>query len=701
MTNMINLKTWLIIPALLVLLRMNAVTGKTIYVDTDAVGANDGSSWADAFNYLQDALGIASTDDEIKVAQGIYKPDSGGGNMPGDRQATFQLINGVNIKGGYAGFGEADPDVPDMNLYKSILSGDLNSDDFVLDNPQNIFSEPTRRDNSCNVVTGSYADETAVLNGFTITAGVCTSDDCNDNPRGGAGMRIDSGSPTIINCTFTDNGSFGSGVLFSCNGSTPNFVGCVFSQNLGSSPAMENIKSSPVLTNCKFEHNRNGMENRDGSTPVLTNCTFNDNVHSGMDNKDSSPVLINCTFEQNLNGMKNRDSSRMVLVACTFNNNTLYGVDNLLNNNLTLTNCIFENNGWGGMQTLSGGNITLSDCTFKENSGSAIKQGFGGSLMLNGCLFIGNSAFSGGGIDSKHSDLILYNCIFSGNAARASGGAIDSIGGKLRLYNCMFNGNSAGFGGGIQSRHDLLTLHNCIFSGNLADNMGGGIYNISSNIKLYNCILCSNSTEHHGGGIGHFGSKGKVTLNNSILWGNTPDQIDSIADASYSNIQGGFPGEGNINLNPYFVAPGYWADTNYPTIVVEPNDPNAVWVDGDYHLKSQAGRWDRESQTWVQDDVTSPCIDTGDPRSDWTAELLPNGERINMGAYGGTPQTSMSLSTVDFIADLNNDDTVGCSAKNRFFSRPDTYLFRHGRISTAFLHISKTEFLAPHPRFWQ
>ncbi len=647
MANKTNLKTWLIIPALLVLLGVNDVAGKTIYVDAGAAGENDGSSWADAFNYFQDALMTASTGDEIRVAQGIYKPDLGGGNTPGDRKATFQLINGVTIRGGYAGFTEADPNVPDINLYESVLSGDLNSDDFVLGNHHNIFSVPTRRDNSCHVVTGSYADETAVLNGFTITAGVYTSDDCNDKPRGGAGMRIDSGSPTIINCMFTDNGSFGSGVLFNYNGSTPNFVGCTFSESLGSSPAMENVESSPVLTNCKFEQNRNGIENRDGSSPILTNCTFNYNVHSGMDNKDSSPVLINCTFEHNLNGMKNRDSSNLVLIDCTFKNNTLFGVDNLLNNSLTLTNCIFENNGWGGIRTLSGGNLTLSDCTFKENSGSAIHQGFGGSLTLNGCLFIGNSGSSGSSIHSRHSDLILYNCTFSGNLARASGGAIDSIGGNLSLYNCMFNGNSAAFGGGINSSHDLLTLHNCILSGNLADRMGGGIYNISSNVKLYNCTLSGNSTELNGGGIGNFGSKGEITLTNCIVWGNTPDQIDSIANVSYSNIQGGFPGEANIDVNPYFIAPGYWADANDPTVIVEFNDPNAVWVDGDYHLQSQAGHWDQESQTWVQDDVNSPCIDAGDPRSDWTAELLPNGELINMGAYGGTPQASMSLSTVD------------------------------------------------------
>jgi len=57
----------------------------------------------------------------------------------------------------------------------------------------------------------------------------------------------------------------------------------------------------------------------------------------------------------------------------------------------------------------------------------------------------------------------------------------------------------------------------------------------------------------------------------------------------------------------------------------------------------QAGRWDPNSQTWIQDDVTSPCIDAGDPTSPVGDEPEPNGQRINMGAYGGTQEASLSL----------------------------------------------------------
>ena len=68
----------------------------------------------------------------------------------------------------------------------------------------------------------------------------------------------------------------------------------------------------------------------------------------------------------------------------------------------------------------------------------------------------------------------------------------------------------------------------------------------------------------------------------------------------------------------------------------------AVWLHGDYHLTSKAGRWDTVTKTWIKDLVASPCIDAGDPVLPVQAEPMPNGSRVNMGAYGGTRQASLS-----------------------------------------------------------
>jgi hypothetical protein len=106
----------------------------------------------------------------------------------------------------------------------------------------------------------------------------------------------------------------------------------------------------------------------------------------------------------------------------------------------------------------------------------------------------------------------------------------------------------------------------------------------------------------------------------------------------------------SIEADPCFIESGYLDSNGTPG---DANDD--VWVDGDYHLQSEAGRWDASTDSWVIDGNTSVAIDAGDPNSDWTGELWPHGKRINMGAYGGTPEASMSLSSAGNIANLDND----------------------------------------------
>jgi hypothetical protein len=103
-------------------------------------------------------------------------------------------------------------------------------------------------------------------------------------------------------------------------------------------------------------------------------------------------------------------------------------------------------------------------------------------------------------------------------------------------------------------------------------------------------------------------------------------------------VQGGSqPSHGNIDADPLFVEPGHWDLNGTPD-----DASDDFWVDGDYHLKSQAGRWDPVGEIWVHDDVTSPCIDAGNPASAFEQEPAPNGGRINIGVYGNTPEASKS-----------------------------------------------------------
>jgi hypothetical protein len=568
MSKVINQTTCLRISVLLLAILGTSAVGKMIYVDDDAVGSNDGSSWADAYPCLQNALMVAWTGDEIRVAQGIYKPDrklmTGRATRilaSGDRTVAFQLIGGVTIKGGYAGFNEPDPNTRDISLYETILSGDLNGDDVEVADPCDLLTEPTRAENSYTVVTVSV--DNCLLDGFTISGGNANgplstpSFMVNEPPEHvwGGGMHLSFSSVTINNCTFRNNAASGGGGGIDCgSGTGPTLNNCIFTWNSGGSVVIE--ASTP------FRYGGGGGMYNYGNSPTLTNCTFIGNYAptfgGGMYNTDSNVTLNNCIFKRNFVGSINEVDS----VTCV--------------------------RGSGGGMYNDRCNATLTNCIFTANSTNE----------------------SGGGMESTKSNLTLTNCIFSGNLA----------------YNDFWGS----YGGGINSLgDDIIILTNCTFAYNSAQ-YGNALcdYNLEpSDIKLINCILWD------GGGA---------------IWRHSWDPAyDSTITITYSNIQGGWSGEGNIDIDPFFVNPGIWANVNDPNIIVDPNDPNAIWIDGDYHLKSQAGRWDTVSKSWLVDDVTSPCIDTGDTMSSVEDEPEPNGGRINMGAYGGSSQASKSPSEIN------------------------------------------------------
>ncbi|MHC4676812.1 MAG: right-handed parallel beta-helix repeat-containing protein, partial [Planctomycetota bacterium] len=399
-------------------------SAEVIFVDADAPGVNNGNSWADAYYYLQDALAAASNSDEIRVAQGIYTP----AEPSGDRTATFQLKNGVAIKGGYAGFGAPDPNARDICAYETILSGDLNGNDIG-----DLYDE-SRAENSYHVVTGSGTDANAVLDGFIITAGNAYNDKCSIYDSGG-GMYNHSGNPTVINCTFTRN--------------------TASDQCGGGGAGMYNNQSSPTVINCTFAGNEYIIADDDGG--------------GGMCNYQSSPTLINCLFADNASngdggGMFNSNSSP-TLDRCTFINNSSAHEGGAMENhhsNPTLTYCVFINNSayreGGGMRNTNWSSPTLLGCAFTGNSvtyqyshGGGICNNYQDSPTLINCLFTGNSAQQGGGMYSYWGTATLTNCTFSDNSAADKGGAMYYRSDSATLTNCIVWGNIAGQGDEIYS----------------------------------------------------------------------------------------------------------------------------------------------------------------------------------------------------------------------------------------------------------
>jgi L-ascorbate metabolism protein UlaG (beta-lactamase superfamily) len=585
-----NLRSHLIISILLFAALCTAAFGKIIYVDDDATGANDGTSWENAYVYLQDALTDANSAEkpvEIWVAQGIYKPHLS--QVPilefFWRSTSFELINDIVLKGGYSGVIESDPDTRDIGFYKTILSGDLYGDDVEVANPCDLMDEPTRAENSFHVVMANEINATAILEGFIITGGNADGPDCFNFSLGGGMYNLDS-NPAIINCTFIGNTSrYGSG--------------------------MYNQDSNPTITNCTFDGNTSryggggGISNFKDSNPILTRCIFVCNYAGfggGMANSyNSSPILTDCTFSEN--SSEDRGG----------------GMENWENSSPTLINCIFTGNlAWsgGGMTNDIESSPTLTNCTFRRNlarDGGGMENSQNSSPILTNCSFSRNSAenYGGGMVNMIDSNPIMANCIFCKNTAGDSGGGVCNFASSPVLINCTFAQNSAENGNAIGS--DIVYDY----------------YRIDpNNMELINCILWD-------GGNEIWNEYGSPTI---ITYCNIQGDKASIFDPSETVIWG----KGNIDVDPLFVSFGYLANVNDPNTVAEPNDPNAVWIDGDYHLKSEAGRWDLVSESWIVDDVTSPCIDAGDPNSPVGDEPKPNGGRINMGAYGGTAEASKS-----------------------------------------------------------
>ncbi len=331
----------LILLALAAVLATAAPTraGSIIRVVPGGAGANTGADWDNAKD-LAVALSDASSGDEMWVAAGTYKPTTQ--TDPNDaRTATFTLKYGVEIYGGFAG-SETARDQRNWQTNVTTLSGDLKGDDGP--------NFGNRDDNSYHVVTGSYTDSNAILDGFTVTGG---------NGDGG-GMYNAYGSPTLRNVTFSGN-------LAAATGG-----------------GMDNWYSSPTLTNIVFSDNSaaygGGMDNG-YSRPKLTNVVFSGNsavYGGGMFNSNGRPKLTNVVFSGN-----SADKG-----GGTYNEN---------DSNPTLTNVVFSGNSadneGGGMYTIAS-SATLTNVTF---SGNSADKGGGmhnvdSSLTIRNSILWGNTA---------------------------------------------------------------------------------------------------------------------------------------------------------------------------------------------------------------------------------------------------------------------------------------------------------------------
>jgi len=443
-----------------------------------------------------------------------------------------------------------------------------------------------------------------VLEGFTITRG---------NAHLGGGMLNESSSPTVTNCIFTENtaAAHGGGM---CNdwSSSPAVTNCIFTGNIAGSNGggmynylgstivsdctftgntaasgggMQNTSSSPTITDCVFEANEaddgGGMYNSNNSNPDITNCMFtNNSAHAsdqtprgggGVYNDGSSPTIDNCIFTANIapddgGGILNANGSSPAISYCTFTDHTSGYVDGggIYNHtsNPIITNCDFDNNGGGAIVNFDTTSSTIiQNCNF-TNCGYTGIRNYNSHPVVSGCSFSENAANLGAGMFNENSSPMVFECVFTSNSAdSAGGGIVNKVNSNSTIINCIFAMNVAGTsgGGGIHNSESSPEIVNCLFTCNMGDDPSGGGGAIrnenSSNPNVVNCTFYGNVASKGAAMSSNAGSY--PTVANCIMWGNSPDQVFDRADAlttvRYSDIEGGWPGDGNIDADPLFV----------------------------------------------------------------------------------------------------------------------------------------------------
>ena len=409
----------------------------------------------------------------------------------------------------------------------------------------------------------------------------------------------------------------------------------------------------------------NGDDDNYGLTPekafatiqAAINAAFNgdtvlvaDGTYTGLGNRDidflgkaitvrseSGPenCIIDCngTWEDRHRGFyfHNGEDANSILDGFTITNGNEWRGGGIFceNSSPMITNCIITDNIGSGIYCTYHSSPTITNCTITGNMGGRPPGGggiycYGSSPTITNCTISGNISE---GISCEYfSSPTITNCSITGNTTIGSGGGVFCwYNSSPTITNCTISGNSAGYnGGGIYSRDSSPTITNCTISGNSALN-GNALacdsyqHKHPSNLQLTNCILWDGGNE---------------------IWNNDGSTIS----INYSDVQGGYTGEGNIDADPCFVESGYWADANDPNIIVEPNDPNAIWVDGDYYLLPD-----------------SLCIDAGDPNyipepdeTDIDGNPRVINGRIDMGAYEFWPPIKATMKLTPQMLNCNS-----------------------------------------------
>ncbi len=530
-------------------------TAATIYVNQNAAGANDGSSWDNAFIHLQDALNMAQDGDNIWVAKGTYKPATAGGSDT----SSFIVNTDVLLYGGFAG-DETTVIERDPELNPTILSGDLMGDDL-----QGML-DTNRTDNAMTVmIINEEVSPDAIIDGFTIQGGHADGQPSTFFYERGGGIFC-FGAPKIQNCIFSGNYANPDGGALYYQGPATNeaiLKDCFFEGNEaeddgGAVVVAFTNQEGISIENCDFSANR--AERRGGAMMLLNanafikDCIFSNNtcLRSGgaianeCDIDNLKMTLRTCTFESN----QARDGGALISRAAEFKNQQ------------EVIGCIFNNNqalDLGPNGARRGGAIRAQ--FFQQSNDS--------EMLIDFCFFDNNSSEGSAGaiygeMVGQNAGLTVKNSQFSQNTANTGGGMYirgSSVGNSnVLIDSTLFQFNKAfNFGGGlvigdIQGSETFYTISHSAFFENLSQGQGGGMYTFCEDdartiLQMDNNVFQENSAETSGGAAQIVVNNNKLTHgsfqdtyransspNGAVLNAlNTTSLVGSITNAIYQN----------------------------------------------------------------------------------------------------------------------------------------------------------------------
>jgi len=640
------------------LVATSAAAQGIIYVDHQAAGLNDGSSWFDAYADLQDALDDARHNgaSEIWIADGTYYPDRG----TQDRTRSFDFVSGVSVRGGFAGT-ESSPDQR-MMFGETTLKGDIGAIDNTEDNSFHVvsltsFDKPTLLDylsirNGSAQGTGSNSRG----GGLFVEEGIAplhlnNVHLANNTADEGGGMYLRDSSVILTDCSFLDNDAeaFGGGAAID-ETVQASLAGCYFGGNAatkGGGMYLVQAANNVLIDTSYFSSNTaidgGGLYSAE-STICLNACMFQHNqaANSGGGVFLDSAVFATLTDSSVYYNSANSDGGGVYLALRSeveiedsgFGVNTALrlGGGLCLNGNAVVRRSTvgrYNKSMRGGGIYLFGGfpadaSLELSQSWLHHNEadeGGAVNVDEG-AVTVDECEIWSNSAFDGAGLMARYSSVSIVRSWLYGNEAEGLGAAVFVSSSQSLIDRSKFSSNFAHVGGAVAALYDDLEITNSFFRDNHAA-YAGAISAGQSNANIRNSTIIHNSADVVGGGI--IGGVG-ASLLNSIVWNNTVDSDGQTIDDEEAQVEG-----------LTFMELGYslienWTG-NHSGTQMSSADPMFVDPDG---LDGIRGTPDDNFRVRSG----SPAIDSGDPSfASGPAEKDLDGharvlcDRVDMGAY--------------------------------------------------------------------